>query len=101
MSGTLVLKIDAAERRIAELEHALRVYREGHPAAAARVSAQLDEAWADLARLERAGKQPETITEPLDPSAERALALLIEHCLIYLRSRAHGDTAAAEELKIS
>ena len=38
--------------RIASLETSLRIFRNDHPAAAARVSAQLDAAYLDLARLE-------------------------------------------------
>ncbi len=52
MSARQATAIENTERRIAALECSLRCYREGFPAAAAKVSIQLDAAWSHLAELE-------------------------------------------------
>lgn len=57
MSASLAQRLEAARQRAASLECSFRVYREGYPEAAARVAAQLDQAYLDLARLEREAKQ--------------------------------------------
>jgi hypothetical protein len=55
MPGRIAARIEAASIRVSTLECSLRTYRNGCPTAVARVAAQLDEAYAELDRLEHLG----------------------------------------------